>query len=86
MGNKKVTKPSDEKNVDIEIIAETEIVEIETFDVSSIPSSIRDRIFVLVRRRNQFGDFGDIIIGLLNGEPMPSDEDGWMAFANSLER
>lgn len=81
-------KPSTKKDVvsDLESIDETPVLEIETFDISSIPAGIRDRIIVLIRRRNQFGDLFEIIKDKLNGAPIPSDADGWAAFANSLER
>lgn len=83
MANKKSSPQISVETVDdVEPVAE----ESAPFDIESVPADIRDRIVTLTRRRGPVGGFEQTVRVFLNGAPMPSDADGWAAFANSLER
>jgi hypothetical protein len=47
---------------------------------------VRDRIQVLIARRGPNGGFRNAVEAFLNGKPVPSSDDEWQAFADSLER
>jgi hypothetical protein len=85
---KTVTEPVvDETVVDeIDEVVETVVEPVKPTEFVEPSSAVRDRIVTLIRRRGPVGDFQDIVQIFLRDSEMPSDEDGWIKFANSLER
>lgn len=86
MANKKVSP----KPADVEIVDDAEPIVDETVNDGSsfydLPVALQHRIQTLMRRRGPVGGNVQTAKMFLNGAPLPSDEDGWVAFANSLER